>query len=166
MTILGMDLGTFVALLAGVALIITAVVVFVVTLSFPVGGLGITLVGLVLITVSQWSKIKLSGEGLELERRLTTVERSVQTVEQSVRRVQADVNQTTQAASIVATQAQAAAQAVDTTNRQLVELTRVLESRQAVPPSSAQSIYRELKTAPRVDINKLKGASEALQKAK
>lgn len=137
---------TIVGMAAGAVLILTAVAVFWNKKEFPTGGVMITLVGLVLIGMSQWSNIKISAAGATVEV------------------VRDEIKKTAEAVDQVAAQAQLAAGAVEATRQQLASLTDLLESKQVLSAATAQPIRAKLEAAPRTDVMKLGTARESLKR--
>lgn len=134
---------SLVGLIAGSALILTAIVVFVLKREFPAGGVAVTMVGLVLIGMSQWSSIKISAGGATLD---------------------LQVRQTAAAAAAVAEQAERAAVAAETTRQQVAVLARQLESRNVLTTASVRSIQTSLEASPRVDLSRLQSARADLNR--
>src|SRR5262249_31481902 len=122
--------------------------VFLIKKEFPAGGVMVTIVGLVLIGMSQWSSIKLTAAGVTLE----------------VLRDQ--IRQTAAAADEVAAQAENAAAGVEATKRQLAHLTQLLETKQVLPATAAQPIRAQLSAVPSVDRAKLATARSKLATAR
>lgn len=58
---------TIVGMVVGTLLILTAIAVFWSKKEFPVGGLGVTVIGLVLIGMSQWTNLDLKAGDLSLQ---------------------------------------------------------------------------------------------------
>ena len=137
---------TIVGMAAGAVLILTAVAVFWNKKEFPTGGVMITLVGLVLIGMSQWSNIKISAAGA-----------TVEVVRDEIKKTAEEVDQ-------VAAQAQLAAGAVEATRQQLASLTDLLESKQVLSAATTQPIRAKLEAAPRADVMKLGTARENLKR--
>lgn len=137
---------TIVGMAAGAVLILTAVAVFWSKKAFPAGGVMVSMVGLVLIGMSQWSSIKITAAGATLEV------------------VRAEIRQTAAAADEVAAQAEQAAAAVEATKQQLASLTGLLETRQVLPAAAAQPIRARLAAAPNVDLTKLGTARATLKR--
>jgi hypothetical protein len=137
---------TVVGMNAGCVLVLAAVAVFLIKKEFPAGGVMVTIVGLVLIGMSQWSSIKLTAAGVTLEV------------------LRHEIRQTAAAADEVAAQAQNAAAGVEATKRQLANLTQLLETRQVLPATLAQPIRAQLSAVPSLDRSKLAAAREALNR--
>lgn len=136
---------TIAGIVAGGILILAAVTVFLIKKEFPAGGVTVTLIGLVLIGMSQWSSIKLTAAGVTLEA-LTN-----------------NVKQMAAAAEEVATQAEQAAAGVETTRQQLVGLSQELETKQVLPPAVVRPIQSKLYNMPRADLSKLAKARADLR---
>jgi hypothetical protein len=137
---------TIAGMVMGVLLILTAIAVFWSKKAFPVGGVAVTLVGLVLIGMSQWTTIKINAGGASID----------------LRTLRAQVQETAAAAEEVASQAQQAAAAAETTREQVAVLARQLETRNVLPSAAARSIRATLDTAPRADLERLRSAQEDL----
>jgi hypothetical protein len=137
---------TIVGMAAGGVLIIAAVAVFLSKKEFPAGGVMVTLVGLILIGMSQWSTIKITAAGATVE-----VARD-------------EIRTTAEAVDAVAEQTQQAAAAVEATRQQLSNLTAMLENRQVLSAAAVQPIRTELSTAPRIDAAKLKEVRDSLKR--
>jgi hypothetical protein len=140
-----LTLVTIVGMAAGAVLILTAVAVFWSKKDFPAGGVMVSMVGLVLIGMSQWSSIKITAGGATIEA------------------VRAEITKTAAAAEEVAAQAQQAAEAVEATKKQLASLTDLLETRQVLPAAAAEPIRARLAAAPNVDLTKLGKARATLR---
>jgi hypothetical protein len=139
---------TIVGMAAGGVLILTAVAVFLIKKEFSPGGVMVTIVGLVLIGMSQWSSIKLTGAGVTLE----------------VLRDQ--ITQTAAAADEVAAQAENAAAGLEATKRQVANLAQLLETKQVLPATAVQPIRAQLSAVPSVDRSKLATARSKLATAR
>jgi len=137
---------TVVGMAAGGVLILTAVAVFLVKKEFPAGGVVVTMVGLVLIGMSQWSSIKFTAAGATLEV------------------LRHEIRRTAAAAEEVAAQAEETAAAVEATKLQLASLTGLLETRQVLPATMAQPIRAKLSAVPSVDLSKLRTARGDLKR--
>jgi hypothetical protein len=125
----------------GVLLILTAVAVFWNKKDFPAGGVGVTMVGLVLITISVVTHAKISVAGATLE---------LQTIAKAV--------------DAVAAQTQEAATSLETTKRELISLTSLLEARHVLAGTALQPMRSRLDAAPRVDLARLTAARESLRR--
>lgn len=139
---------TIVGMVAGGLLIVTASVVFFIKREFPVGGVGITLIGLVLIGMSQWSSIKITTAAFSVDLQV----------------LKAQVEQTAAAAAEIATQTQQTAASVETTREQIAVLTRQLESRNLLSEAAVRPIRATLEAAPRADLSRLRAVRENLDR--
>ena len=129
-----------VGLAAGSVLILTAVIIFLKNREFPAGGIAVTLIGLVLIGMSLWSKVEIEGGGIKI-----TVLRTALT-------------ETAAAADEVAAQAEQAAAAAEATRRQLASLTQLMENRGLLAPAVTRSIQQQLAEVPAFDRTRLERA--------
>ncbi len=136
---------SIVGMIAGGILVLTAVVVFLAKKEFPAGGIMVTAIGLVLIGMSQWTSIKLSGLGINIE-----VLRN-------------EIAETAAAADEVAAQAEQAAAGLEATKQQLASLTRQLDANRALPGRAAQPIQQQISSIPTVDRSKLTAARATLR---
>jgi hypothetical protein len=139
-----MDIIEIVGVIAGGILILCAVAVFWSKKEFPLGGIAVTLVAFVLIGMSQWTSIKISAAGATVEA------------------LKEAVKQTAIAADEVAAQAEQAAAGVQATQKQIENLSSLLESRRVLGSEAVRQIKTELKAAPDVDLNKMRIARESL----
>ena len=139
---------TIVGMVAGGLLILTASAVFLIKKEFPAGGLGVALIGLVLIGMSQWSSIKISTAGVSVDLQV----------------VKAQLEQTAAAAEEIATQAQQTAASVQTTREQVAALTQQLQSRNVLSDAALRPIRAKLDAAPRADSIRLRTAREKLDR--
>lgn len=128
---------TIVGIVAGSALIVTAIIVFLSKKEFQTGGVMVTVVGLVLIGMSQWNSIKLTVGEATLEA------------------IREELNSTKDATNEVAEQVEQAAKAVETTRMQLLSLNDQLKTSRVLPDSVTVSIQEKLSSAPQVDLTKL-----------
>lgn len=147
-----MTIVTIVGMVAGAALILTAVAVFWSRKDFPTGGVTVTLVGLILIGMSQWSTI-----------RLTTAGTTVELLKNELQQTRNELQQTAAAVDKVAAQAQQAAAAVEETNRQIVNFADLLEERQVLSADAVEPIRAELESVPKINLMELDTARETLQ---
>lgn len=139
---------TVVGMVAGGLLIVTACAVFLNKKEFPAGGLGVALVGLVLIGMSQWTSIKVNTPGGSVE----------------FAALQKDVKQTAEAADELATQAQETAASVETTRQQVTALTQQLQNNKVLTATAVAPIRAKLETAPRADVSRLRIAKDNLSR--
>jgi hypothetical protein len=136
---------SLVGMVLGALLILTAIAVFWTKKDFPAGGLGVTIIGLVLIGMSQWSSFSLKAGGLELQA------------------VQKQLRETVAAAAEVADEAHNSAAAAETTRQQVASLTAQLAARNLVTPQASAAIRRALDAAPRSDTIRLRMATDRLR---
>jgi hypothetical protein len=136
---------TIVGMAAGAVLILAAIGVFWNMKTFPAGGVMVCLVGFALISMSQWSSIKISAAGATVEF------------------LRDQIKQTAAAADELAAQTQKVATAVEATQKQLASLTDLLETRKVLPATEARSIRTRLEAVPNVDPIKLGNARAKLQ---
>jgi hypothetical protein len=136
---------TIVGIIAGCVLVVTAVVIFLAKKEFPTGGVMITAIGLILIGMSQWSSITLSGMGIE------------------IKAMRQEIAQTAAAADEVAAQAEQAAAGIEATKEQLTSLTHELDTRQVLPVAVTEMIRARLSTVRNVDVSKLNAARTDLK---
>ncbi len=141
---------TIVGMVMGTLLILTAIAVFWSKKAFPAGGIGVTLVGLVLIGMSQWSTIKLKAGGVDVEVELKALKKQVQ--------------ETAAATADVATETRNAAAGADVTRRQVAILTSQLAERALVAPQASIDIQSALRSAPQFDEKRLVRANERLER--
>jgi hypothetical protein len=118
---------TAVGIIAGIALLITAIKVFWGQREAPAGSVA-AVVGLILIGMSQWSTIKIKGAGLEV-----------------------DISQIASAVDKVAEEAVTNAAAVETTRQQLLTLSRQLENNQTLSVTNARALRDSLNKVPAAD---------------
>lgn len=143
---------TIVGMIAGAVLILTAVAVFWSRKDFPTGGVMVTLIGLILIGMSQWSTI-----------RLTTAGTTVELLREELQQTQNELQQTAAAVDAVAAQAQQAAVAVEETNRQIVTVADLLAENQVLSADAVEPIQSKLESVPKIDPMELNTARETLQ---
>lgn len=132
---------TVVGMIAGGLLILTAIAVFWSKKEFPAGGVGVTVVGLVLIGMSQWSQISLKAAGVELSALAEVAKASAELGD--------EVNKL--------------ASSVSTTKAQLSVVARQLEDRNVLTPAVTGSIRGALESAPRVDTAQVRATSARLR---
>jgi hypothetical protein len=135
-------------MIAGGALILTAIAVFLMKKEFPAGGIGVAVVGLVCIAFSQWSSLEIEVGGLRLKALRDAIE------------------QTAAAAEVVAEQAERAAASAENTKLQLAELTRHIESRAVLPPALVRPIRERVVAAPTFDPDRLRRARTELERVR
>jgi hypothetical protein len=136
---------TIVGMIAGGILILTAVAVFLIKKEFPSGGVAVTMVGMALIGMTQWSSIKITAQGIEVQR-----------IAENTRKIAAAVDE-------VAAQTEQAEAGIEATRQQVVALTAELETRHVLPSESSRAIGVHLSAVPRIDRSKLAAARSALQ---
>ncbi|MCJ8502977.1 hypothetical protein [Desulfatitalea alkaliphila] len=141
-----MSIVTLVGIVAGGLLILTAVVVFLLKKEFPAGGIMVTLIGLVLIGMSQWTTIKVAGPGFDLEL------------------LRDQIMKTAAATEEVAEQVQQAVAGFDATKVQIANLTEHLQARAVLAPADAVMIRQKLDRVPQIDVNRLKNARTSLRR--
>ncbi len=105
---------------------------------------GVLGVGAFLLVGSQYKSFKISATGLEALRN--------------------DVAAAASAAADVAAQTEQAASAVQATQSQVDNLTVALEKSQALPAATTRPIRASIRTAPRVDVERLKSARSVLNR--
>jgi hypothetical protein len=135
-----------VGLVIGAILVLTAVSIFLMKKEFPPGGVAVTLIGLVMIGMSQWSTIEIEGGGIKFKA------------------LKEQVRAAAEAAEEVAAQAELAATSAETTRQQLADLTGQIERHRVLPPTLTRSIQQRILTAPTVDRAKLARARVDLQR--
>ena len=126
---------TTVGLIAGAALIAAAIYVFVSKKEISAGGVGVSLVGLILIGMSQWTTIKVKGGGVDID----------------IRTLQEQVTRTASAVDAVAQEANSTAAVANETREQLLVLSTQLERRDVLPSASSRALRDSLGRAPRID---------------
>ncbi len=146
-------------MIAGAVLILTAVAVFWSRKDFPTGGVMVTLIGLILIGMSQWSTIRLTTAGTTVE----LLREELQETQNELQETQNELQQTAAAVDAVAAQAQQAAVAVEETSRQIVNFADLLEERRVLSPDAVEPIRAEIESAPKIDPMELDTARETLQ---
>jgi len=139
---------TVAGMVMGILLILVAIAVFWSRKDFPPGGVAITVVGVVLIGMSQWNSIKIDAGGVSID--LTTIKTQIQ--------------QTATAVDQVAEQAERTAAAAETTRQQLVALTGQLGAKRVLTPAALQPIHTSLNAVPRVDVTRLRTARENMRR--
>jgi hypothetical protein len=132
---------------AGSLLIVTFCVLLL-RKSNPAGGVWVAVIGAVLIGMSLFARIKISGAGVSVE----------------LETVKAQVQQTAAAAEEIATQAQQTAASVETTREQVATLAQQLQSRNILSDAAVRPIRAKLDTAPRADVNRLRAVKENLSR--
>lgn len=137
---------TMVGLGAGSLLVLSAVYIFVLKKEFPAGGIGVVMVGLVFIGMSQWSSFTLTVGPAKIEA------------------MQQMIIDTARAAEAVAAQAEKAAAEVEATRTQLTVLTKQLEVRNVLPAATIRPIQERLSVVPKVDVSKLRDARKDLDR--
>lgn len=133
-----------VGMAVGTLAILTALAVCWSKKAFPMGSIGVMVIGLVLIGMSQWNSITFKAGGVEFAA------------------LQKQLEATAAAAAVVAHEAQNNAAAVEVTRRQLATLTTQLETR-SLSPQSATAIRSAIEAAPRADTNRLRVATTELK---
>lgn len=136
-----------VGIVAGAALIAVACLVFAQKKEFPLGGVGVTLVGVVLIGMSQWTTIRIKGAGLDID----------------LRTLQAQITETAAAVDAVAEATVSTAAQVETTQTQLLEVTEQLERRQLLVPSTLSDIRGRMEAAPQADTTRVNAVRENIR---
>lgn len=131
---------TIVGMIAGAVLIVVVVVVFLRKQEFSSGGVVVTVIGLILLTLSQWSSIRLSAAGTTLEL----------------------VKETAAAADQVAAQTQQTAAALETTRQQLSALAAQLGAKNVLTAPTLHAMQSTLAAVPRVDVNRVLEARRTL----
>jgi hypothetical protein len=126
---------TVVGLVFGGALIAAAIYVFVKKQEFALNGVAVTLLGLLLIGMSQWTTIKIKGAGIDID--LSTLQRQL--------------SETAEAVDALAEETVNAAAAAETTREQLLTLSNQLERQRVLPPSLTRPLRDSLRTGPRID---------------
>ena len=137
---------TLVGLIAGAALIAAAIYVFVSKKEFSAGGVGVSLVGLILIGMSQWTNIKVKGGGVDID--LSTLREQV--------------NKTATAVDAVAKEANSTAAVANETRDQLLSLSTQLERRDVLPAANTRAMRDSLVGTPRIDTTAVTAARRHL----
>ena len=135
-----------VGMVAGSALVVTAIVIFIAKKEFSTGGVGVLLIALVLIGMSQWSNIEIEGGGIK------------------IKALRDAIRETAAAADEVAAQAEQAAAGVAATKEQLASLTQQIENSHVLSPNLTKPIQARLSAAPIVDRAKLAMARANLRR--
>ncbi len=135
-----------VGMIAGSVLVLAAAYVFVKNKDVSAGGVGVTLVGLLLIGMSQWSTIEIEGGGFK------------------IKALRDAIAQTAAAADTVAAEAEQAAAGIDATRRQLASLTREIENRGVLVPAVTRPIQSQLSAVPAIDRTALERARANLRR--
>jgi hypothetical protein len=137
---------TITGMAAGTLLILTTAAVFWAKKDFPVGGLGVVLLGVILIGMSQWSSIKVNAGGNSVE--LLAFEKKL------------DSAVTATADLAVATRN--AANSAETAKSQISELTTVLAQRNLVSPEASAKVQDAIKASPAADTVSIKASTQIL----
>ncbi len=139
-----------VGLAIGSIAVLSACWVWVRKQAYGMGGGALSLVGAVLIGMSVWGHVRLgvSEAGLEFE----VLKRQVE--------------ETAEAARLVAEQVDEVGRAVETSRESFVNLTRALQGRRGLPPAALEAIRDDLMRAPGFDPTRLDSARVLLDTAR
>lgn len=130
-----MPIVTVTGLVAGAALVFAVIWVIMKKQEFSVGAIGLALVGLVMIGMSQWSTIRISGGGMDID--ISTLQRQVA--------------ETAEAVDALAEETVATANVAETTRDQLLSLSSELQRARTLPTGVTGAIRDSLTAAPHVD---------------
>jgi len=111
---------------------------------FGMGGGALSLVGVILVGLSVWGKVK--------------IEASEGGVKAEFEKVKAQVQQVAEANTIVAEELEKAARNIDANRQQATQLTGVLRERQSISQLQFENIQRPTLQVPRVAIDRLERA--------
>jgi hypothetical protein len=137
-----------VAMIMGVLLILAAIGIAWSKKEFSAGCVTITLVGVILIGLTQWTTIKFKSGGLDVE--LSTLKQQLK--------------QTAAAVDAVAAETETAAQATEAGRQELRSLVNQLGSHNVLPPVALQPVRASLDTLHKVDFSKIRMAREDLRR--
>jgi septal ring factor EnvC (AmiA/AmiB activator) len=160
-----------VGMVFGAFMIGSVCVVYLKRSTFGMGGGTLSVLGVLLIGMSVWStaRIEVSPEGglklqvEKLQERLDDVEERAEEISGDVRntRVQTevlagDVSQVKTAARAISEELADVAESARTGNQQVLRLSASLQQRQAIDPAAAQQIERSLRSAPQIDVDRIR----------
>lgn len=159
---------TLVGMIMGSLVVLTSCLIFGSKKEFPAGGLAAMLVGVVLISISQWTHIKLNAGGSSLE--LDAVKKELASTTAQLQQTTAETKanaqatrETAAATDAVAEQAERAAGASEVTRRTVVALASQLEVNKALSPAAAAPIKTTLDTVTHASVPAISSARKRLQ---
>ncbi len=112
--------------------------------TFGMGGAVLSLVGVILVGMSVWGKVKVEAS----EGGLTAEFETIKT----------QVNQVAEANTIVTEELEKAARNIDANRQQFSQLTQVLRERQSINQPQLEAIRRPILKVPRIDMDRLEKA--------
>jgi transcriptional/translational regulatory protein YebC/TACO1 len=141
-----MDTVTWVGVVMGSLLILTAIAIALMKKAFPKGAFGFLVFGLVLISFSKWGEIKITTKSIDLLRD--------------------QVKETAAAAGEVAAQARQTATAVQATQSEVRSVTDALERSRVLPANVTGPIRTRISVIPKIDVAKLDSARRVLARVR
>lgn len=159
-----------VGMVFGAVMIGSVCIVFVKRSTFGMGGGTLSVLGVLLIGMSVWStaRIEVSPEGLkfqveQLRERVEDVQERAEQISGEVQeaRVQTEevatgVSEVKNAARTLAAELAEVAVTAQTSNQQVLRLSRSLQERQAIDPEVAREIEQSLRRAPQIDVERIR----------
>lgn len=137
-----------VGLFVGSLMILSVCLAYIRGRPFGMGGIVLTVGGVMLIGLSVFSRITLSVSDEGFEARIQSIEHKVADVDQNVKMVN-EANQ------VVSEAIQDVAKTQRTNTDKVTQLTDALASRKALQPEVAEQVRTELRQAPQVDLQRL-----------